>query len=204
MVLTVSTALAAGGATLPASAFAAPTTPHTAAATTMAAEQAPGPGVTTPTANWVEITDPPTGVKAQLPGKAKVQEGSKRVDGKVVHSRMYTVEVGDGFIGETVRDMDGVHQSLKDDLQGFLNVWNSEPGVTIKLASTNSQKATVDGHPALCARITSKGGGSSGAGATCFVADGTHLIQTLALGPASDEKAMQQMHQQFLASIRIP
>ncbi|MET7794803.1 hypothetical protein ABZV25_13645, partial [Micrococcus luteus] len=127
-----------------------------------------------------------------------------RVYGKVVHSRVYTVETGDALIGVTVRDMDGVHQSLKDDLQGFLNVWNSEPGATVKLASSNSHKAKINGHPALCARLTSKGEGGSGAGATCFVADGTHLIQTLALGPASNEKSMQQMHQQLGASIRIP
>ncbi|MGW1891314.1 hypothetical protein ACWCP6_13815 [Streptomyces sp. NPDC002004] len=196
-----SAALAAGCALLPSGAFATSATPHTDPLTATAAQDASAG--TTPAENWKEITDSPTGIKAKLPGKAKAEKATKRVYGKVVHSRVYTVESDDGLAGLTVRDMGSIRQPLTYDLQGFLNNWNAVPGQTVKLTSTSSRTTTVDGHPALDVRLTSKGG-MPAAGATCFIADGTHLVQVLTLGPASNERTTKQIHQQILASIRIP
>lgn len=203
LMLAASTAVAAGGVLLPTSAFAAPETPHVGSVTTMTAEHGGHShhGITTPAVKWVKTTDSPSGITAKLPGKATVQKLSVPADGTTVTGRVYSVRTDDGLVGFAVLDIRGGQQHLNEGLQGFLEGYNKSTGET--LASTSSQKTTVDGHPALDARLSTKESDRR-VGATRFIADDTHVVQAVTLGSGANKKAMDQMHQQLLASIRIP
>ncbi|MFF2134168.1 hypothetical protein ACFVW1_54505, partial [Streptomyces olivochromogenes] len=106
LMLTASTALAAGGVLLPTSAVATPETPGVGTIPTVAAWPSGHghPGITNPGVEWVETTDAPSGITAKLPGKAKVEKKSIPVDGKSVNARSYGVETADGGVGFIVHD----------------------------------------------------------------------------------------------------
>ncbi|WP_404953514.1 hypothetical protein [Streptomyces sp. 147326] len=63
---------------------------------------------------------------------------------------------------------------------------------------------TFDGRPALDARLTSETDGEPLAGFIRLIADDTHLVQALALGPKTNEKALKALHERLLNDLRIP
>ena len=203
LMLTASTAVAAGGVLLPTSAFAAPETPHVGSVTTMAAGHAghSHQGITIPADEWVKTTDAPSGITVKLPGKATVQKLSIPAGGTTVTGRVYSVETDNGFFGFAVIDVPGGQEDLHEGLQGFLEGYNEGAGET--LTSSSIRKTTIDGRPALDARLSTKGSDRV-VGAARFIADDTHVVQAVTLGSATNKKAMDQMHQQLIASIRIP
>ncbi|GAA5707295.1 hypothetical protein SM007_34095 [Streptomyces avermitilis] len=204
LMLAASTAVVAGGVLLPTSAFAAtPETPQVGSVTTMGA----GHGghshhdIAKPAVKWVKTTDSPSGITVKLPGKATLQKLSAPAGGTTVTGRVYSVKTDDGLVGFVVLDVPDGQEYLNDGLQGFLEGYNEASRDT--LTSTSSQKTTVDGRPALDARLSTKGSDRK-VGAARFIADDTHIVQAVTLGSAANEKDMDQIHRQILASIRIP
>jgi len=207
--LTASTVVAAGAVLLPTSAFAAPATPHTGTETTIAATydghgQYDGQYDTADTSEkWVETTDAPSGITFKLPGKPEVEDISETgPDGTTTTGRMYTVETADGaLIGLVVYDVPGTTANLHDVLQGFRQGFTEEGGETATVS--RGEETTVNGHPALDARLSVEGSEPL-LGSTCLIGDETHIVQTATLGPAADEEAVDQMHQQTLDGVSMP
>ncbi|WP_327732531.1 hypothetical protein OG749_45375 [Streptomyces nojiriensis] len=150
----------------------------------------------------METTDPPSGITAELPGKATVRKATVSIEGKPINTRAYIAETPDGAVGFAVHDMPGDRYPLEDNLQRVLESYmvnTAEP-----LTSSNVRKVTFDGHPALDARLTSETEGETLTGFIRLIADDKHLVQALVLGPEANEKALKAMHERLLAGLRIP
>ncbi|MCX5305334.1 hypothetical protein OG304_18065 [Streptomyces sp. NBC_00160] len=201
--LSASTALVTAGLLPSTTAFAAPA-PAAAAgvAVTAAAAPTPTPPPTQPSQAAVKTTDPPSGISAELPGKAKVRSGSIPLDGKTVGARMYGVETPGGATGFAVYDVPGDRLPLEDALKGFVNAYGLMGGGT--LTSENVRKTTVDGHPALYATLTGVDGTEVLAGSIRLISDDDHVIMALTFVPEENEKNLNAMHKQLLDSLQIP
>lgn len=202
--LSASAALIAGGAVPSTAAFSAPAAPHLVAVPT-ASDGHGGHGrgdAALPAVDWVETTDAASGVTVELPGKAAVQKVSLPGDGKTVNVRLYRVNIPDGDTGFIVHDMPGDRQPLEEQLQGTLDVYNDYSGAP--LTSADIQRTTVDGHPALDARLSTEGDGDPMVGFIRVIADDNHLVQVLTLGPEANEKALNEMHERIVTGIRVP
>ncbi|MEV7616565.1 hypothetical protein [Streptomyces sp. NPDC089799] len=151
-----------------------------------------------PAGEWVKVTDPPSGITAELPGKATVL--AVTLDGKP--GRGYRADFPGGGMMFTVHDIPGDQIPLEDYLQGFLSLVNATGGDPF--TSSDVRKTTVDGRPALDARLATKEDGRPQTGFVRFIADDTHLVQALTFGPEADQKALKEMHERLLASISIP
>ncbi|MEW2139533.1 hypothetical protein AB0892_23620 [Streptomyces sp. NPDC005409] len=184
--------LTAGGVPASATAFAAASTPAPLHVTAIPA---------TPAVDWVETTDPPSGITAELPGKPTVRKATVSVEGKNVDARLYILDTPDGAVGFAVHDMPGDQYPLEDNLQRVLESYmqnTAEP-----LSSSNVRKVMFDGRPALDARLTSEADESL-IGFIRLIADDKRLVQALVLGPEANEKALKAMHERLLANLRIP
>ncbi|MFD6914414.1 hypothetical protein ACFWB2_27605 [Streptomyces virginiae] len=195
--LSASTALVTAGLLPSTSAFAAP-----APAAAVAAAPTPTPPSTPPAQGAVKTTDPPSGISAELPGKAQVRSGSIPMDGETVAARVYGVETPDGATGFAVYDMPGDRLPLEDALKGFVDAYGLMGSGT--LTSENVRKTTVDGHPALDATLTGVDGTEQLAGSIRFISDDDHLVMALTYGPEENEKDLNAMHKQLLDSLQIP
>ncbi|MEV6683431.1 hypothetical protein AB0N09_42280 [Streptomyces erythrochromogenes] len=191
--ISASVVLIAGGVPTSAAALAAPSAPALLHVTAIHA---------TPAVDWVETTDSPSGITAELPGKATVRKATISIEGKPVDARFYGLDTPDGAVGFAVHDMPGEQYPLEDHLQRVLESYRvntAEP-----LDSSNVHKTTFDGRPALDARLTSETENENLTGFIRFIADDKHLVQALVLGPEANEKALKAMHEQLLGSLRIP
>ncbi|MEU9087354.1 hypothetical protein [Streptomyces sp. NPDC048357] len=193
MMLSATVVLIAGGVPASATALAAPSATvllHVAALPV------------TPAVDWVETTDPPSGITAELPGKVTVRKATVSIEGKPVDARGYGLDTPDGAVGFFVHDMPGDQYPLEDDLQGVLESYmqnTAEP-----LTSSDVHKTTFDSRPALDARLTSETEDETLTGFIRLIADDKHLVQALVLGPEANDKALKAMHERLLASLRIP
>ncbi|MFI8389276.1 hypothetical protein [Streptomyces sp. NPDC085540] len=197
--LSASTALVTAGLLPSATASA---TPARAAAVAAAA---PTPTPTSPSAQptqSVKTTDPPSGITAQLPGKAKVRMGAIPMESGSVDTRVYGVETPDGATGFAVYDMPGDQIPLEDALKGFVDAYGLTGGGT--LTTEDVRKTTVDGHPALDANLTGEGPDGPAVGSIRFISDDDHLVMALTYGPEAKEKDLDATHQQLLNSLQIP
>ncbi|WP_314251906.1 hypothetical protein [Streptomyces sp. DSM 40907] len=197
--LSASTALVTGALLPSATAFAAPAR---AAAIAFTAAPTPTPTPTRPAQGAVKTTDPPSGITAELPGKAKVRMGAIPMEGGSVDARVYGVETPDGATGFAVYDMPGDLIPLEDALKGFVDAYGLTGGGT--LTSDNVRKTTVDGRPALDANLTGEGPDGAAVGSIRFISDDDHLVMALIYGPEAKEKDLKEMHQQLLSSLTIP
>ncbi|MFF4425267.1 hypothetical protein ACFY04_31595 [Streptomyces sp. NPDC001549] len=197
--LSASTALATGALLPSATAFAAPA--H-AAAVAIAAAPTPTPTPTQPAQGAVKATDPPSGITAELPGKAEVRMGAVPMEGGSVDARVYGVETPGGATGFAVYDMPGDRIPLEDALKGFIDAYGLTGGGT--LTSDNVRKTTVDGRPALDASLSGEDADGAAVGSIRFISDDDHLVMALTYGPEAKEKDLKEMHQQLLSSLTIP
>ncbi|MFD7445988.1 hypothetical protein [Streptomyces sp. NPDC059909] len=205
LVLTATTALAAAGVLLPTSSFAAPATPQISTVTTTEAGQGvPGHhGTDITPATWAETTDAPSGVTFKLPGKPTVQEIPKSLDGLTPGARVYMAQSAEGIHSAViVYDVPGSQATLSVGLQEFLRGYNAGSGE--RLTAGNSRQTTVDGRPALDAPLAAAKGGGKDSGSVRLIADDTHVVQIVTIGPKANEKAVKKTHQQLLAGVRIP
>lgn len=199
-----STAVVAGGVLLPTSAFAAPaTSPHVSTVTTVTATQdgQDPDGVADPAENWVEITDEPTGITFRLPAEPTVQEVTEPyVDGGTYTGRQYSVETNDGSaaIVFTVYDVPGTEENLD---MGIKQICKNYEDLSDPAAATSSQETEVDGRPAREAHLSSQ---TDVGAASLIAADDAHIVEFLSLGPATEEQAMAEIHQQISDSVSIP
>lgn len=206
--LSASTALVTAGLLPSTAAFAAPASAAAAGAVTATAAAAaaaaptPTPPPTQPSQEAVKTTDPPSGISAELPGKAQVRSGSIPMDGKAVAARVYGVETPDGATGFAVYDMPGDRLPLEDALKGFVDAYALMGNGT--LTSENVRKTTVDGHPALDATLTGEDGDGSTVGSIRFISDDDHLVMALTYGPEENEKDLNAKHKQLLDSLQVP
>ncbi|WP_030766274.1 MULTISPECIES: hypothetical protein [unclassified Streptomyces] len=195
--LSASTALVTAGLLPSTTAFAAP--PHRAAA---AAAPTPTPSATESPAQSVKTTDPPSGITADLPGKAKVRTGSLPLDDKPVEARVYMAEVPEGGSGFAVYDMPGDRYTQEDQLKGFVEAFS-----LVGLGTMTSQdvhKTTVDGRPVLDARLSGKDGDESTVGFIRLISDDDHAVMALTLGAEANKKDLTETHQQLVDSLEIP
>lgn len=202
--LSASTALVTGGLLPSATAFAAPAPAAAVAAAAAAAAPTPTPTSTStqPAQGAVKTTDPPSGITAQLPGKAEVRMGAIPMEGGSVDARVYGVETPDGATGFAVYDIPGAQIPLEDALKGFVDAYGLTGGGT--LTSEDVRKTTVDGRPALDASLTGEGPDGAAVGSIRFISDDDHLVMALTYGPEAKEKALDTMHQQLINSLQIP
>ncbi|MFG2992718.1 hypothetical protein ACGFZK_26060 [Streptomyces sp. NPDC048257] len=209
VLLSASTALVTTGLLPSTGAFATPAPAHvavTAATVTPTATPTPiptpAPTATKATEDWVRATDAPTGITAELPGKAELRKGSVPIEGKDVAARAYGVDVPDAGIGFSVHDMPGDQFPLQDSLEGFLAAYNLANGDT--LTSSDVRKTTVDGRPALDARLADKDDADRTVGSIRLISDDDHLVMAITLGSEAQEKELKRMHERLLSSLRIP
>ncbi|MFF3088392.1 hypothetical protein ACFVRB_25615 [Streptomyces nojiriensis] len=199
--LSASTALVTAGLLPSATAFAAP-----AHAVAVAAAPTPTPTPTStstrPAQGMVKTTDPPSGITAELPGKAKVRMGAIPMEDGSVDARVYGVETPDGGTGFAVYDMPGDRIPLEDALKGFVDAYGLTGNGT--LTSDNVRKTTVDGRPALDASLSGEDADGAAVGSIRIISDDDHLVMALTLGPEENEKDLKQTQQQLVASLRIP
>ncbi|MEU7724851.1 hypothetical protein AB0B78_06370 [Streptomyces sp. NPDC040724] len=197
LMLSASAALAAGGVLPAAPAFsAAPAFPAAPAAYV-------GAQTTAPAVEWVTTTDPPSGITAELPGKAQVRKASiPTAGGGTVEGRSYGLEVPEGAIGFTVHDIPGDQLSLDEALKGLTGKYEALGGAP--LTSTDVRKKTVDGRRVIDARLSTVEHDQRLVGWVRVIADDDHLVQALTLGPEADEKTLKEMHERLVDSIRIP
>ncbi|MGW7368520.1 hypothetical protein ACWGI8_35135 [Streptomyces sp. NPDC054841] len=126
--------------------------------------------------------------------------GSRRAGGPPAPGRLYSANTPEAYTAFTVTDAPATSQtSLEKDLESFVGGWNSEPGPTLTVIS--SQKTTVDGRPALDARLSTNQGD---VGVIRFISDDKHVVTAMTMGPEANEKTVNEMHQQLLNSIHIP
>ncbi|MFD8215507.1 hypothetical protein ACFV2U_17650 [Streptomyces sp. NPDC059697] len=202
LLLAASTTVIAGGAVLPSSAMAATAAPHTAAVTTVASDHDGHRQHGSPTSakQWVETTDTASGITFRLPEKPKVEHYTK-AKGRA-SGRFYTVENDHGIVGFLVIDASGAQLNLNDCLLSFVDGYNAESHSSSEvLTSTGVHKTTVNGRPALDARLSAPDGT---VGSARFIHDGDHYVVALSLGPKEKEKPMSESYQQLLASIHMP
>ncbi|MEV1054058.1 hypothetical protein [Streptomyces sp. NPDC049887] len=192
LVLAVAGALT-GGAVASSAANAAPVTPRTGVVTAIQAELRAG---------WVKTTDDPTGITVDLPGKATVEKHSERVLGQEVTSRGYLVETEEGFVVFVVTEVpDAYDMRLDTALRSFVEGVEKETGTSF--VSTGANETTVDGRPALDARIATDEGERM-TGSTRLIDGGGYLVQAVTVGPEANEKALEKTHQEIVDSIRMP
>ncbi|MGW7328926.1 hypothetical protein ACWGIU_10075 [Streptomyces sp. NPDC054840] len=196
--LSASTALVTGGLLPSTAAFAAPAP----AAATAAPAPAPTPPPGEPSQAAVKTTDPPSGITAQLPGKADVRMGAIPMEGESVDARVYGVETPDGATGFAVYDMPGDRIPLEDALKAFVDAYGLTGAGT--LTSDNVRKTTVDGRQALDASLSGEDADGAAVGSIRFISDDDHLVMALTYGPEAKEKDLKEMHQRLLSSLRIP
>ncbi|WP_030722777.1 hypothetical protein [Streptomyces sp. NRRL F-2580] len=175
------------------------------AAPTLCAPPTAYVGVVTaaPAVEWVKTTDPPSGITAELPGKAKVRKASvPTAAGESVEARAYGVDTPEGAVGFTVHDMPGDQLSLDEALQGLTSMYEQLGGEP--LTSTDVKKTTVDGRQAIDARLSTEEDGEHLVGWVRVIGDDDHLVQVLTLGPEADGKSLKGMHDRVVDSIHIP
>ncbi|MGP4085799.1 hypothetical protein [Streptomyces sp. KR55] len=192
-----STALAAGGVLLPTSAFAAPATPPAGIMTTMVAEQ--DDHGQTDAAEWVKTTDSPSGITFSLPGQAAVEEIAE--DANYYAGRSYSVTTADESTLVSVNEAPGMSEDLDGLLQSDLQLDSADPSDDLK--ATDIQKTTVDGHPAIDARVTDPADAST-VGFIRLISNDTHVVKVLTIDSAADEKNVNQTHQKVRNSVSIP
>lgn len=103
------------------------------------------------------------------------------------------------FVGFAVFDTPGAARDLRASLKGFLDAYERESGETLR--STDVRATTVDGRPALDARLSSS---DDMAGATRFIGAGGHVVQAVTFGPEDNRKDLDGLHRRLLAGIRLP
>ncbi|MFE0515203.1 hypothetical protein [Streptomyces sp. NPDC058964] len=183
--LAASAAVVTGGVLLPGSAF--------------AATQAPPPPSPIAAAHWVEITDAPSGIKAELPAKPEVQKFTKAKDG--IDGRVYMAGNDDRVTGFGVFDVHGA-KDLKDNLRAFLAGFNEDSRSRRDVLSSTSTKATeVDGRRALDAQLSAEDGT---VGSTRIIDEGSHYVQLVSISSKKEAASMAGTHQRLLDSLRMP
>ncbi|WP_405832371.1 MULTISPECIES: hypothetical protein [unclassified Streptomyces] len=191
LMLSAAAALVAGGVLPSAPAFSDPAAAYAGAVTATPAEE------------WVKTTDPPSGITAELPGKAQVRKVSiPTAGGGTVEGRSYGLEVPEGAIGFTVHDIPGDQLSLDEAIRGLIAKYKQFGGAP--LVSTDVRKKTVDGRRVIDARLSTVEHDQRLVGWVRVIADDDHLVQALTLGPESGEKTLKKMHERFVDSIHIP
>ncbi|MEU2491145.1 hypothetical protein [Streptomyces sp. NPDC007883] len=157
------------------------------------------PAATGAVEEWTPATDTPSGVSAELPGEAEEKKTSVPVGGEPVSGRVYGVETGEAFVGFAVFDTPGAARDLRAGLKGFLDAYERESGETLR--TTDVRATTVDGRPALDARLSSS---DDMAGATRFIGAGGHVVQAVTFGPEDNRKDLDGLHRRLLAGLRLP
>ncbi|MFF3677094.1 hypothetical protein ACFYYS_24350 [Streptomyces sp. NPDC002120] len=191
LLLSASAALVAAGLLPAAPALAAPPAAFVGAVTAA------------PAVEWVKTTDPPSGITAELPGKAKVRKASvPTAGGESVEARGYGLDTPEGAVGFTVHDMPGDQLSLDEALQGFTTVYEQLGGEP--LTSTDVKKTTVDGRQAIDARLSTEEDGKHLVGWVRVIGDDDHLVQVLTMGPEADGKSLKETHDRVVDSLHIP
>ncbi|TLQ43776.1 hypothetical protein [Streptomyces marianii] len=182
-----------GGAVASSTASAAPVTPRAGVVTAIQAELRAG---------WVKTTDAPTGITVDLPGKATVEKHTERILGQEVTNRAYLVETGEGFVVFAVTEVpDAYDMRLGAELRSFVEGMEKETGTSF--VSTGAEEITVEGRPALDARIATDDGERM-TGSTRLIDGDRYLVQVVTVGPEANEKALEKTHREIVDSIRIP
>jgi hypothetical protein len=189
--LAASTTVITGGVLSQGAAFAAPAAPHPVSAT--AAGQADA-------AQWKNITDAPSGITVQLPGKPQMQQNTDNQ----ISSRDYVVETGYGAIGFSVNDGPASEANQPWDLQAGLK--NEVDGLnsgdpSARIHATDVREATKDGIHYLEANLVGAGGE---VGHIDLIDLGQREIITETLGNSAQKDAMDRDYQQVVDSIKLP
>lgn len=165
----------------------------------LAATEAPPPASAVTAGHWVEVTDAPSGIKAELPGKPMVKKYTKAKDG--IAGRVYMTGNDDRATGFSVFDVHGA-QDLKVGLPAFLNAYNRDSQSPRDVLTGTVTKGTdVNGRRTLDARLSAKDGT---VGATRFIYDGRHFVQLVSISTAKQAASMPRTYRQLLDSLRMP
>ncbi|UXY28292.1 hypothetical protein [Streptomyces sp. HUAS TT20] len=174
-----------GGVLLPGSAF--------------AVTEAPPPTGAVTADHWVEVTDAPSGIKVELPGKPKVQKFTEAKDG--MDGRIYMAGNDDQVTGFAVFDVHGA-KDLKDNLRAFLDGYNQySQSPRDMLTSTVTKKTDVNGRRTLDARLSAKNGT---VGSTRFIDDGKHYVQLVSISSHKQAATLAPTYRQLLDTLHMP
>ncbi|MER5730797.1 hypothetical protein ABT084_21135 [Streptomyces sp. NPDC002138] len=180
-------ALATAGALLPAHAWAAgPVMPRLPMARAL------------PAADWVEVTDNPSGITFKLPAPPKLTRTSKPT------CRTYTAASAATSQTVAVCDIPGTDKMeyLYSTADGALDSFRKKAGSDV---DSGTQETEVDGRPALDLHASGKNDPPHRLLFTArYIADDPYTVSALSFAYAKNEKALDQEHQQLLDSLRIP
>lgn len=192
------TALAAGGVLMPTSAFAAPSPPHVATATTTVEPRGDRDehGRTTTAVRWVKAVDPSSGITFALPGRS----APEKLESDGVRGRLYTAPTSDGFVYVLVIDMKGAGPAeLEEMVEGTRQALAEEFGDgTI----TSQEDGTMDSRPSLDARLANTRDDLTVSATQTVTED--HIVQVLTVGSRTDERSVTTTHEHAVDSLRIP
>ncbi|WP_159033053.1 hypothetical protein [Streptomyces fodineus] len=190
--LAASTTVITGGVLSQGAAFAAPAAPHPASVTAA--------GHVDAATQWKQVTDTPSGITVQLPGKPRTQENTDNQ----ISCRDYVVPTGYGAIGFSVYDGPASEANKPWDLEaGLKNAvdgYNSgDPGA--RLRSTDVHDGTKDGHRYLEAKLV---GADGRVGHIRLVDLGQRAIIIEDVGNSDQRDSVDHDYQQVLDSIKLP
>lgn len=168
---------------------------HRAAAPAMAA------GINIPAADWVKVTDTPSGITVRLPGEVEAIEFGEP------DCRDYSAETADTHVGVLFTVCDAPEAPKMSDLraaaQGAASGFREESGDVAVKSST--RETTFDGHPTLDLLLsTEEGGPGSKIGAYRYIADDSHFIIAQTVADARNEESLNSTHKRLITEIRIP
>ncbi|MEV6053184.1 hypothetical protein [Streptomyces sp. NPDC052107] len=186
--LAASTTVITGGVLSAGSAFAAPAAPHTAAVTAAGRPDA--------ATQWKEVTDSPSGITVQLPGKPVMHKYSDHG----INSRDYVVSTGYGALGFSVLDGPGKAPTkpwdLRTGLKAAVDGYNG--------TDTSPRLHSTDVHAGdhyLEAKLV---GADGEVGHIRLTDHGKQLIMVMTVGTGSQRATVDQDYRQVLDSIKVP
>lgn len=143
-------------------------------------------------AEWVGMTDEPSGITFTMPERIEPESNSASVgDGSSVSLRNYSAMAGDEIeIGLNVIDTPGADYDFDAGIQGVAGTLDGEV--------VTKNETEVDGNPAVDVEMT------YGEGYIVFfqlVTGEEHIVQALASGPESERATVQQNYQQLSDSV---
>ncbi|MFE1791889.1 hypothetical protein ACFW7J_26440 [Streptomyces sp. NPDC059525] len=146
--------------------------------------------------SWSEAADPPSGIKAELPGHPDAS--SEEAKGDKPAYRVYTVPTIEGFYQFSVMDIpNSTEAQLPAAIRGIRSVMEKDVG---KAATVSQEETTYKGHPALDARL------AAGPVVELVRVVGTdeRVVVLESHGSDTSEQSLQANHQRIRDSLTIP
>lgn len=149
-----------------------------------------------PVVSWTETVDPPSGIKANVPGDPTASSDEGKGDTPAM--RTYTTLTVDGFYQFGVVDFpDASPTDLVSLVGGMRSAMEEEHG---KAPTVSQEETTFDGRPALDVRLAV----GSVVELVRAISTDEYIVSVQSEGTNTNEPALKATHIQFRDSVSIP